>query len=265
MSMLLIPFLACALLAAIHGYFGLHVLRRGVIFLDIALAQLASLGAVVGGIAGLAMGSPQGYAVSAAFTLLGAIIFTLSRTQSRKDIPQEAIIGIVYVVAAAASIAALSRFPGEGHQLQEMMIGNILFVWPPDLIKTVILYAVVGAIHFVFYRQFWAVSNETAPPRQALWWDFAFYATFGLIVTSSVKLAGVVLVFMLLVAPATAAVLLTDHRLKQLGIAWAFGSICCGVGLLAALRWDFPPGAAIIVTCGIGLLGVWVASWIRPR
>ena len=263
--MLLIPFLACTLLAAIHGYFGLHVLRRGVIFLDIALAQLASLGAVVGGIAGLAMGSPQGYAVSAAFTLLGAVIFTLSRTASRRDIPQEAIIGIVYVVAAAASIAALSRFPGEGHQLQEMMIGNILFVWPPDLIKTVILYAVVGAIHFVFYRQFWAVSTETAPPRQALWWDFAFYATFGLIVTSSVKLAGVLLVFMLLVAPATAAVLLTDHRLKQLGIAWAFGSICCGVGLLAALRWDFPPGAAIIVTCGIGLLGVWVASRIRPR
>jgi zinc/manganese transport system permease protein len=265
MSILLIPFLACALLAAIHGYFGLHVLKRGVIFLDIALAQLASLGALVGSIAGLAMGSPQGYAVSATFTLVGAIIFTLSRTASRRDVPQEAIIGIVYVVAAAASIAALSRFPGEGHQLQEMMIGNILFVWPPDLIKTAILYAVIGAIHLIFYRQFWAVSTGTAPPRQALCWDFAFYATFGLIVTSSVKLAGVLLVFMLLVAPATAALLLSRHRLTQLGIAWGFGTVCSGIGLLAAVRWDFPPGAAIIVTCGIGLLGVWTASRIRAR
>ncbi|NBV83546.1 metal ABC transporter permease [bacterium] len=257
MSILAIPFVACGLLAVIHGYFGLHVLRRGVIFLDIALAQLASLGALIGSIVGFSLGSLGGYLISASFTIVGAAIFTLTRSSARRDIPQEAIIGIVYVVAAAAAIAALSRFPGEGHHLQEMMIGNILFVWPPDLFKTTLLYAAVGLIHWLCRRSFWAVSDGDTTLKGAKWWDFAFYATFGIVVTSSVKLAGVLLVFMLLVAPAAAALLLSQRRPIQVALAWIFGTICSGVGLVAALRWDIPPGAAIIVTCGVGLLLTW--------
>lgn len=264
MSMILFPLLACILLTAIHGYFGLHVLKRGVIFLDIALAQLASLGAILGVILGVSMGSPAGYAISAAFTIVGAIIFTLTRATSHNKIPQEAIIGIVYVVAAATAIAALSRFPGEASHLQEMMIGNILFVWPPDLIITGGLYAIIGLIHYVFRNIFWGISTGDSIARPA-WWDFAFYVTFGLVVTSSVKLAGVLLVFMLLIAPAIAGLLVSHNRRIQLGVSWLFGSISSAIGLLAAVQWDIPPGASIIITCGGGLLVVWSATrlWCR--
>jgi zinc/manganese transport system permease protein len=258
-GMIFVPFLACALLTAIHGYFGLHVLRRGIIFLDIALAQLASFGAVVAAILGIEFGSLASYGISVGFTMIGAVVFTMARS-TKGRIPQEAIIGIVYVVAAAASIVALSRIGGEGHHLKEMMIGNILFVWPPDLIKTLLLYLGVGLVHLVFRRQFWAVSTHDAGAPHSRWWDFAFYASFGVVVTSSVKLAGVFLVFMLLVAPAVAAFLLSDRPVKQLAIAWIFGTGCSGIGLIAAVKWDFPPGAAIVVTAGLGLILTWGLS-----
>lgn len=263
LDILLIPFAACVLLTAIHSYFGLHVLKRGVIFLDIALAQLASFGAIIGAIAGCAIGSPAGYALSASFTLVGAAIFTITRSRHHQTIPHEAIIGIVYVVAAAAAIAALSRFPGEGSHLQEMMVGNVLFVWPPDLVITGILYSAIAVVHFLFRRQFWAVTHHDATLPGLKWWDFAFYATFGLVVTSSVKLAGVLLVFMLLVAPASAGLLVSQNRSTQFAIACGFGTLSSAAGLIASVCWDYPPGATIIVAAGIGLLAIACIHYLK--
>ncbi len=242
-------------LAGIHGYFGLHVLRRGIIFLDIALAQLAAFGAVLAAVMGVSLGTMASYWVSLGVTLIGAFVFTVTRS-NRNRIPQEAVIGVSYVVAASAAIMMLSRLPGDAHHLKEMMVGNILFVWPPDLWVTMGLYAGVAVVHWVFKDQFWTASLTHPTGWRAKWWDFLFYATFGIVVTSSVKLAGVFLVFILLVAPAMVALLLVRRIAVQFWITWIVGAAVSGLGLLAAVKWDFPPGATIVVIAGAVLAGV---------
>ncbi|NBV41907.1 metal ABC transporter permease [bacterium] len=255
---LILPGIACMLLTAIHGYLGLHVLRREVIFLDLALAQLASLGAIAGFMLGRPFGSPASYGISALFTLAGAVILTIFRSRPQR-IGQEAFIGIIYVVAAAVSIILLSHAPTESHHLKEMMVGNILFVSKKDVIFIAGLYGVIGLIHWVFRRQFWSASTEKSPNKK---WEFAFYVTFGLVVTSSVKLAGVLLVFSLLIIPAAAAAFLTQSVRKQLLIGWALGSFFCIGGLWASMIGDMPPGAAIVAVAGAAIGILWLVGMI---
>jgi len=260
LSFLAAPFAASLILTGIHAYLGVHVVERGVIFVDLSLAQIAALGATLALVAeagGHGEHSSLVYFVSLGFTLVGAAIFAIVRTQ-RSRVPQEAIIGISYAVAAAASILAMSKAPSETEHLTGMLVGNILAVSWPEVFKTAALYAAVGAFHYAFRKQFLAISvHHDQPERTGLhvrWWDFLFYASFGVVVTSSVSIAGVLLVFCYLIVPSVAAMLYSTRIGVRLAIGWTMGTIVSGLGVYLSLVLDFPTGATIVCTFGVALL-----------
>jgi zinc/manganese transport system permease protein len=257
LEFLWVPFLACLVLTGIHVYLGLHVLARGVIFVDLALAQVAALGSTVALLAGYELNSPQAYLLSLGFTFLGAGIFALGRTRDR-SVPQEAIIGIVYAVSSALAILVLDRTPHGEEAIETMLVGSILFATWPQVAKIAVMYLAVGVLHFLLRRRFLLISmNPEQARHEGLWtrfWDFIFYITFGLIVTSSVRIAGVLLVFSYLVVPAVCAMLFARTVTHRLLIGWGLGFVASVLGLYASARWDFPTGASVVATFGIVLV-----------
>src|SRR4051794_7536218 len=214
LQFLLLPFLASLILTGIHAYLGVHVVERGVIFVDLALAQIAALGATIAILAGIDPHGGGAYWISLAFTFLGALVFSFVRSKRRR-IPLEAFIGISYAIASAAAILAMSKATSEIEHLKDMLVGNILAVSKEEVIKTAILYGVIGLFHFLFRKKFLLIStNPEEAERQGLnikLWDFLFYASFGFVVTSSVAIAGVLLVFCYLVVPSVGAMIFADR------------------------------------------------------
>ena len=227
LEFLWVPFLACLVLTGIHVYLGLHVLARGVIFVDLALAQVAALGITVAFLAGHSIQSDAAYWYALAFTVGGALLFSVSRMR-RATIPQEAIIGIVYAVSAAAAVLVVDRAPQGSEHIKQLLVGSILTVTPKEVGALAILYAVVGAIHWAVRRPVLQISfDPEAALREERWvrgWDFLFYASFGLVVTSSVRIAGVLLVFSYLIVPAAAGALLTSSVAGDCSLVGPSGS-----------------------------------------
>jgi zinc/manganese transport system permease protein len=261
------PFVASLILTGIHSYLGVHVVERGVIFVDLSLAQIAALGATIALLLPASGGDPHSsfvYWVSLAFTFVGAAAFSLIRGQ-RARIPQEAIIGICYAVASAAAILAMSKATSESEHLKDMLVGNILAVSWAEVGKTAALYGAVGLFHFVFRKRFLAISlNHHNPESTGLsvrWWDFLFYASFGFVVTSSVSIAGVLLVFCYLIVPSVAAMLYSEHIGRRLAIGWTMGTLVSAVGVYLSLKLDLPTGATIVCTFGLALA---VMAAVRP-
>lgn len=264
LSIMAAPFAASLVLTGIHAYLGLHVVRRGVIFVDIALAQIAALGATMAFLFGMDIHGGEAYWVSLAFTLIGALIFSLTRSR-RARIPQEAFIGIVYAVSAAAAILVVDRSPGGAEHVKDILVGSLLFVQWPTVAKTAALYAVIGLLHYLWRKPLWEVSEAEEWPngekRKPWIWDLFFYGTFGFVVTSSVGIAGVLLVFSYLVVPAVCAMLLvgrTDAGKVKVGasvcVAWLVGFCVSVVGCYFSYAWDLPTGATIVVTFGAALV-----------
>jgi zinc/manganese transport system permease protein len=270
------PFAASLILTGIHAYLGLHVVERGVIFVDLSLAQIAALGATIALLLPLSGGDPHAppvYWVSLGFTFIGAAIFALIRTH-RARIPQEAIIGITYAVSSAAAILAMSKSTSQAEHLKDMLVGNIIAVSWSDVGHTALLYGFVGLFHYVFRKPFLAISlHHDDPTRTGLrvrLWDFLFYASFGFVVTSSVAIAGVLLVFCYLIVPSVAAMLYADTIGRRLAIGWTMGTIVSALGVYLSLVLDLPTGATIVCTFGaalivmaVGRLGLNMALRIR--
>lgn len=257
LSFLLLPFLASLILTGIHAYLGVHVVERGVIFVDLALAQIAALGATIAILIGMDPHGTGAYWLSLGFTFVGAAIFAFARTR-RGHIPQEAFIGIAYAVASAAAILAMSKATGETEHLKDMLVGNILAVSQHEVIKTAILYGVIGLFHYIFRRRFLLISTS---PEQAeaqgtsiRFWDFLFYASFGFVVTSSVAIAGVLLVFCYLIVPSVGAMLFADKVGTRLAIGWTMGAIVSALGVYFSVMLDTPTGATIVCTFGAVLV-----------
>ena len=261
LSFLLLPFLAGLILTGIHAYLGVHVVERGVIFVDLSLAQIAALGTTSAYLAGHDLHDPITYFWSLGFTILGAAVFALTRTHRHESrIPQEAIIGIVYAVSAAAAILAMSKAPEGTEHLKDMLVGNILTVSWETVLKTAALYAAVGAFHYVFRKRFLAISMGQDIPN-IRFWDFLFYMSFGFVVTSSVAIAGVLLVFSYLIVPSVAAMLYARTIGKRLAIGWTMGGIVSAIGVFLSFHWDLPTGAAIVCTFGAALA---LMAAVRP-
>ncbi len=328
------PFMACLVLAGIHCYLGLHVVSRGVIFVDLALAQLAFLGtataatiqhylgtpplsaapetaAVPGNADGRANRTQASFPDSAeeidqlieaeladapdtspahaepprehtaalngsawgpylggiAFTLVGAAVFAVCRGRTG-PVPQEAIIGIVYAVGAALTVILIYKSPVDAlEQTEAMLVGRILFVHPSDVLHAAVLYAAVAAVHVICWRPFSVLSfhpdREQALGRVARWWDFLFYATFGLVVSSSVQMAGVLLVFSFLVVPAVAAMLVAKSLLVRLLLGWSLGVGAALLGLALSVVLDAPTGASVVVAFAGLLLGTALFARLR--
>jgi zinc/manganese transport system permease protein len=261
-----LPFLACLVLTGIHVYLGLHVLARGVIFVDLALAQVAALGITVAFLAGHPIQSDAAYWYALAFTVGGAVLFSVSRLR-RAPIPQEAIIGIVYAVSAAAAVLVVDRAPQGSEHIKQLLVGSILTVTPREVGALAILYAVIGAFHWAIRRPLLQISfDPEAALRQGRWirwWDFLFYASFGFVVTSSVRLAGVLLVFSYLIVPSAVGALLTRSVTWRLAIGWAFGLLVSVMGLSASYLWDLPTGATVVTTFGTLLAAVALGLGVR--
>ena len=252
------PLVAALVLAAIHAWLGLHVLVRGVIFVDLALAQVAALGVTVALLAGHAPHTDGAYWYALAFTAAGAALLAGLRDRPRllaAAIPQEALIGIVYAVAAALTVLALERVPLGGEQIKALLVGSILGVTRDDVLRISALYAAVGLVHWLGRRPLAALSfgGTVRHPRR---WDFVFYLTFGLVVTSSVRIAGVLLVFAYLIVPAVVGAGLAATPARRLVIGWAVGGAASVAGLAGSFRWDLPPGATIVATLGVALVAV---------
>jgi zinc/manganese transport system permease protein len=261
------PFVASLILTGIHSYLGVHVVERGVIFVDLSLAQIAALGATIALLMPASGGDPHSpfvYWVSLAFTFIGAAVFSMIRGHKAR-IPQEAIIGICYAVASAAAILAMSKATSESEHLKDMLVGNILAVSWSEVGRTAMLYGAIGLFHFVFRRKFLAISMshgaDDIPGMSVKFWDFLFYASFGFVVTSSVSIAGVLLVFCYLIVPSVAAMLYSEHIGRRLAIGWTMGTIVSAVGVFLSLHLDLPTGATIVVTFGVVLA---LMAVVRP-
>jgi zinc/manganese transport system permease protein len=324
LEILWLPFLACLVLAGIHAYLGLHVLARGVIFADLALAQVAALGTTAALLAGHAIQSTAAYQYSLAFTIAGAAVFAMTarRGGGTHGIPHEAIIGIVYAVAAAGTVLVLDRVPQGTEQIKQLLVGSILTVGSEEVVRAAGLYAGIGLVHWLCRRPLLALSlgptegtqerggsasrlidldggerrrssltlvdapstlgSPAAAPRQATpphhidhsaapdtpprlrrAWDFIFYVTFGIVVVSSVRIAGVLLVFSYLIVPAVIGALLAPTMGRRLAIAWTVGGVVSVAGLAASYGWDLPTGAAVVATFGAALLLVAFARGIH--
>ena len=262
------PFLMCLVLTGIHAYLGVHVLAREVVFVDIALAQIAALGATAAFLVGFDLETWESYAFGLGATVAGALVLALTRTRER-HVSQEAVIGVVYAVSAAAAVLLADRAPHGVEHVRAMLVGNLLAVRGPDVVKIAALYAAVGVVHWLCRRPFFLISTDPgaayAAGLQVRRWDFLFYATFGVVVTSSVRIGGVLLVFSYLIVPALAGILLGASVRARLWIGWAFGTAVSVLGVAASAALDLPTGAAIVCAFGAALLLVWALARVAQR
>ena len=260
MELLLPAFVASLILTGIHAYLGVHVVERGVIFVDLSLAQIAALGTTVAYLMGHDLHSTTAYVYSFGFTILGAAVFSFSRMHRKTRVPQEAVIGIVYAVSAAVAILVMSKATQETEHLKEMLVGNILSVTWPELFRTAVLYAGIGLFHYIYRDRFLLISMDPDEAERRGWnirlWDFLFYVSFGFMVTQSVAIAGVLLVFCFLIVPSVTAMLLSERLGPRLAIGWTMSAAVSAAGVAASFALDLPTGATIVATFGLTLLVV---------
>jgi zinc/manganese transport system permease protein len=262
------PIVACILLPWLLVYLGLHVVQRGIIFIDIAMAQMASLGICLAVLFHIDLESWTAFVIALGFTLIGAAVFSVTGKRA-SQIPQEAVIGISYVVAAAGAVLLLSRAAEGDEEIKNMLVGNILLVTPREVWERFALFVVVGIFHFILRKNFLLVSfDRDGAYRQGLrvrWWDFLFYAVFGLVVTSFVRIAGVLLIFSYLIVPAVCGINLAVRLGNRLLIGWFIALIGGIAGLFLSFWWDLPSGAAIVCTFGALLILISLIGLARQR
>jgi len=265
LALLWVPFLMCLVLTGIHAYLGVHVLAREVVFVDIALAQIAALGATAAFLAGYELETWESYVSGLTATLLGALVLSLTRTQHR-HVSQEAIIGVVYAVSSAGAVLLADRAPHGAEHVRAMLVGSLLSVRGSEVAKVAVLYAAIGLLHWLCRRPFFLISTDPDAAFREGWrvrlWDFVFYASFGVVVTSSVRVGGVLLVFSYLIVPALAGVALGGTVATRLIIGWAFGTLVSILGMVASAAFDLPTGATVVCTFGLTLLVFAVIAWL---
>ena len=255
------PLVACLVIVSVHSYLGLHVIAREVIFVDLSLAQMAALGSTVAILAGSQPDSPTAFVYALGFTTLGAALFALTRSEAKGVVPQEAIIGIVYVVASAAGILVADRTPRGGEAIKDILVGSLLWVTWPAIARLAGVYALIGVFHWFMRRRFLTISFH---PETALangwsirWWDFLFYLSFGIVITFSVPIAGVLLVFSFLVVPAAIAFQFTRRQGVLAAISWIAGALASAGGLWISFHYDLPTGPVVVCMFGFLLLAAY--------
>lgn len=252
------PFLVCLTMVVILGYMGIHVLQREVIFIDIALAQIAAVGAIVAHVAfGVHGDSLFGYACAFGFTLAASVFYSLVRRKVNQ-IPLEAVIGVSYAIAAAAALFLVGIAPGGHIHVHQMLAGSILWVTWKDFLLCVFVFSAVGFCFYLFRQPFKEISdnyeNALGKGIKVVWWDFFFYSLFGIVITLAVRIGGVVVIFAFLIIPATVSALFASSWGKRLVVSWAIGIGATVAGLLFADCFDFSIGSAISLFLGIALV-----------
>jgi len=266
LSFMAAPFAACLVLVGLHAYFGIHVIERRVLFVDLAVAQFAALGAVVGFAFGHHPGEIGSTLFSLMFAVVAAALFALTRVRVER-LPQEAVIGITFVVASAATILVADRAPEGAEHIKETLSGALLWVTWPTVFKVLVVYAVIGLFHWLFRERFMLISMD---PDEAFsrgwnvrWWDFLFYLSFGVMITFSVGIGGILMVFAYLVIPACVAILLHAGMKKRLAVGWLVGVGGSALGLVGSYSLDLPTGPAVVVVLGLILMAAGLFVFAR--
>ena len=259
LTFLFYPFLGCVLLILIHAYFGIHILERGIIFVDLAMAQFIALGIALAFLMGHEGSARNYYAV--AFAVVGASVFSMVR-RIRRIVNMEAFIGVLYIFSLAGSILILDRTPHGLEEFKAILNGNILWVTPSDLLKTFMLYAAIGLLHFVFRKKFFALSYEES---NGPFWEFLFFLSFAFVLVSSVQLAGILQVFSFLVIPALIGRLFTRSPMKILIGGWGIGLAASMIGITLSYNLDLPTAPLIVVSLSVAffILLIYRIVWKR--
>jgi len=261
------PLAACLLFPPLLVYLGLHVVKREVIFVDLALAQVATLGTCVALLMGYHFDDRMTFWISLGVTFIGAAFFSWSRTSKKGEVPQEAIIGITFVVAAAGVILLLSRVAGGKEELEHLLTGDILNVTRGEIAQRALLFLVLGGFSAAFHKKFVLISSEPdtafASGMRVWLWDFLFYAAFALVVVSFVRVAGVLLTFAYLIVPAVCGTMLADRWGRRLAVGWGIAVLSSLLGLVASYQMDLPTGAAIVCASGVILALVSIVVSMR--
>jgi zinc/manganese transport system permease protein len=258
-DLILTPVAAALVILSIHAYLGLHVLAREVIFVDLAFAQIAAMGTTLAFLMGIEAGTAASLLFALSFTLVGALIFSFTRLED-SPVPQEAIIGITYVVASAAVLLMASLSAEGAEHVHETLTGTLIWVDWKTILWLVAAYALIGAIHWLFRRQLLAVSFAPEKASRLYLWDFVFYLTFGIVISFSVSVAGVLMVFSLLVIPGVIAFLFTNRFSVALVVAWLVGAVTILSGTAISFVWDLTTGPLLVCAFGVSLI---VAGLIR--
>jgi zinc/manganese transport system permease protein len=266
------PLLMCLVLTGIHGYLGIHVLKRKVIFVDLAMAQIAALGSAYGVLLGYDPREPADavplYLFSLGFTLAGAAVIAVTRMRHER-VPHEALIGIVYASASALALLVLSKAAGEAEQIKHMLVGNLLVVTPAKVGVTAAIYAAIGVGHYIYRDRFLKISEDPeGAEREGIrvrFWDFLFYVSFGVVITSSVSIAGVLLVFSYLVVPGVIAILYAEGVRERVLLAWGVGTLVSVLGMAASSAGDLPTGPTIVAAFAAALAGAGAVHYVRSR
>jgi zinc/manganese transport system permease protein len=251
------PFLACVLLVLIHAYFGIHILERGIIFVDLALAQFIGIGIALS----FLLGENEGYTLPLVFAVLGAAVLAFSKRVSRY-VNVEAFIGVVYIFSVSAAILILDRSPHGLEEFKTILNGNIIWVTPHELLTTFVIYAGVGLLHFFLRRQFLALSYEG---KGTYLLELLFFLSFAMVLVKSVRLAGIMQVFSFLVLPALIGRLFSLKPLQILLYGWIIGVIASFAGILLSYFFDLPTGPVIVAGLALAFFVLLAGRILRQK
>lgn len=250
------PLAICLILVGVLSYLGNHILSRGIIFIDIAVAQIAALGTMIGILCGLPDGSFFVSLFSLVFTLGILTLFALSKFEFR-EISQEVIIGIIYGISLAMAMLLVDITPGGSNFIQETLTGRILWVTWHDVTVTFVLFFFIALIHIFLIKKFVLISEgqlENFSKKQIRLYDLLFYVSFGFVVVKAVEIGGIFLVFMYLIAPASIATLLSSNWRNRILIGWFVGFLASVIGIYISYDFNFPNGPTIVCVLGLFLV-----------
>jgi len=269
LQFIIAPLAACLVLLTLTSYFGVHVLKREIIFIDIALAQIAVLGSAVAiymehsfqmpevVIWNLNLSHVLAYAFSLLFCLGAAFVFTILKNPRIKT-PIEAFIGIAYALATTAAVIILDKSAGADVHLHDMLTGVLLWTDWPQVLRLALVFAAIGAFHLVYHKKFTRLTacyqGLAEPIKKRKLWDFLFYATFGIMIIESVRIAGVLTVFAFLILPASVSALFATRWRNRILIGLLSGLIASVLGLHFSLTLDLTASPLIILFLGLILL-----------
>jgi zinc/manganese transport system permease protein len=251
LTFLAAPIAMAVLLVGLHAYLGLHVLEREVVFVDIGLAQISALGTLLCQIFFHEYNKPISLISSFALCLLVSFFLAYHR-KAQKSISQEVLVAMVYALASGLTILITDRIPHGVEHLKHTLVGNILFVSWESVLVTLVIYSLVGSIHWLYREQFW---KATRGESSGILWDFFFYALFSLVITISTMHAGVLVVFAILMAPAALARSLFQKINQQMMAAWIFGILGIFISFGLSSIYDLPAGASITSILSAVFLG----------
>lgn len=257
LSFLFYPFLGCVALILIHAYFGVHILERGIIFVDIALAQFIGIGIALS----FFFGYEDSYWFSIVFAILGALVLAVSKDIA-KSVNIEAFIGVMYILSFAVSILILDRSPHGAEEFKAILNGNILWLTPKDVFYAFVLYGTLGGLHLVFRGRFMALSFDG---RGSFFWEFLFFLSFAFVLVKSVQIAGILQVFSFLIVPALIGRLYTRKASKVLLIGWIAGLLATTAGIGISYRFDLPTAPMTVASLSLLFFILLAMETIRKK